>query len=64
MSIRVERWSENVEPDARELRRRLEADGYSVMEWSDAAGTRYEPHAHAEDQSHVVVSGALELRVR
>ena len=63
MSLRVERWSEENAPAARELRRRMEAEGYRVFQWSDAPGTSYSPHRHAEDQSHWIVSGALELRV-
>lgn len=64
MSIRVERWRATGErPDARELRRRMAAEGYGVFEWSDAPGTVYANHAHAEDQSHWVLSGALTLVV-
>lgn len=48
----------------RELRKLLEAEGYSVFDWSDAPGTRYGAHRHAEDQSHWIVSGELELRVQ
>jgi quercetin dioxygenase-like cupin family protein len=62
-TLRVETWSGEGAPDARELRRQLEAEGYGVFEWSDAPGTTYEPHAHAEDQSHWVVSGAIALTV-
>lgn len=63
MSIQIERWSEANEPDAGDLRQRLQAEGYSVFQWSDAAGTKYGPHAHAEDQTHWIISGELELRV-
>ena len=63
MSIQVERWKEAGEPDAAELRRRLQHEGYSVFQWSDAPGTEYGPHAHGEDQSHWIISGELELRV-
>jgi quercetin dioxygenase-like cupin family protein len=63
MSFRVERWSEENAPDAVELRKRLEAEGYSVFQWSDSAGTRYGVHKHAEDQSHWILSGSLELTV-
>ncbi len=63
MSIRVERWSGSEAPRARELRQRMEAEGYSVFEWSDGPGTIYGRHTHAEDQSHWIISGALELRV-
>ena len=63
MSIQVERWSETSSPNAHELKARLVSEGYSVFQWSDAAGTKYGPHAHAEDQSHWILSGELELRV-
>lgn len=63
MNIRVERWSKDGPPDPAELRKQLQNEGYSVFQWSDDPGTRYGPHAHAEDQSHWIVSGELELRV-
>ena len=63
MSIQVDRWSGPKPPDAGELRKHLESEGYSVFQWSDAPGTKYGPHSHAEDQSHWIVSGKLELRV-
>lgn len=47
-----------------ELREALEQEGYSVFEWSDAPGTHYGAHRHAEDQSHWIVSGELELRIQ
>ncbi len=63
MSFRVERWSGTDTPDARTLRQRLEGEGYSVFEWSDAPGTVYGEHSHSEDQSHWIISGELELTV-
>src|SRR5262245_34038 len=63
MTIQVERWAANSAPDASRLRQELQSEGYSVFQWTDAAGTRYGPHAHPEDQSHWIISGALELRV-
>lgn len=63
LSIRVERWNKEHAPDARELRRLMEREGYSVFEWRDAAGTTYGAHTHAEDQSHWIIKGRLELRV-
>ena len=63
MSIQVERWSESTVPDAAELRRRLQSEGYSVFQWSDAPGTTYAAHSHPEDQSHWILSGQLELTV-
>ena len=63
MSIQVERWSDLTPPSASDLKTRLLDEGYSVFQWSDAPGTKYGPHAHAEDQSHWILSGELELRV-
>lgn len=63
MTLRIERWSGDEAPSPVELRRRLEEEGYSVFDWSDAPGTHYAAHRHAEDQSHWIVSGALELRI-
>ena len=63
MSLHIERWAEAGEPNAQAFRQRLESEGYSVFEWSDAPGTVYGTHSHAEDQSHWIISGALELTV-
>lgn len=63
MSFEVERWGRDNPPDARRLRRLLEAEGYEVFEWSDRPGAAYPPHSHPEDQSHWVLSGALTLVV-
>jgi quercetin dioxygenase-like cupin family protein len=62
-SLRIEPWSGEGAPDGRELRRRLEAEGYGVFEWTDAPGTVYGPHSHGEDQSHWILRGALALTV-
>jgi|SRR5215813_4053134 len=63
MSIRIERWKESTHPDEADLRRRLQSEGYSVFQWGDAPGTSYAAHSHAEDQSHWILSGQLELHV-
>ena len=63
MSIQVERWSASTTPNAADLRRRLQSEGYSVFQWTDAPGTTYGPHAHPEDQSHWILAGELELTV-
>ena len=63
MSLEIERWSETESPDAAVLRERMEAEGYSVFESRDAAGTTYGPHSHAKAQSHWIVSGTLIIRV-
>ncbi len=63
MALRLERWNETEKPDAEALRQRLQDEGYSVFHWSDSPGTVYGPHSHSEDQSHWILSGALELKV-
>jgi mannose-6-phosphate isomerase-like protein (cupin superfamily) len=63
LSLEIERWSKTESPNAAALRERMEAEGYSVFESRDAAGTTYGPHSHAEDQSHWIVSGTLIIRV-
>jgi quercetin dioxygenase-like cupin family protein len=63
MSLQVERWNDPETPNAKTLRERLQGEGYSVFEWSDAPGTAYGPHSHTENQSHWIISGELELTV-
>ena len=63
MNIEVEHWGEESPPHPADLRQRLQAEGYSVFQWTDAPGTKYGPHSHPEDQSHWILSGVLELRV-
>jgi mannose-6-phosphate isomerase-like protein (cupin superfamily) len=64
MSMEIHRWNKPQKPDAGTLRSQLENDGFSVFEWSDAPGTVYETHVHDTDQSHWVISGELELKVK
>ena len=63
MSFSVQRWAGNQAPGSKALRQILADEGYSVFEWTDAPGTIYEPHAHDDDQSHWIISGALQLTV-
>ena len=63
MSFEVEYRAAAAPPDARALRRQMGREGYSVFEWNDAPRTVYGPHSHAEDQSHWIISGELELTV-
>lgn len=63
MEVRVERWGGGPIPEGRDLRRRMEAEGYDVFEWSDPPGRTYAEHTHPEDQSHWVLRGAIALTV-
>jgi quercetin dioxygenase-like cupin family protein len=63
MDIEIERWNSTHTLNPADLKTRLINEGYSVRQWSDPAGTKYGPHSHDEDQTHWILSGALELRV-
>ena len=63
-NFRVEKWSEVHLPNAAMLRLQLEREGYRVFQWGDQPGNIYPAHKHAEDQSHWIISGALELTVQ
>ena len=60
---RVERWTGSSAPSARELKQRMELEGFRVFKWRDGPGTYYSPHSHGEEQSHWILAGTLELRV-
>lgn len=62
--FRVERWSEIYAPNAASLRVQLEREGYRVFQWGDLPEMVYPLHKHEEDQSHWIISGALELTVQ
>ena len=61
---KVERWTAFHLPNSAMLRYTLEAEGFEVFQWSDRPGTVYGPHKHAEEQSHWIVAGQLEIEVR
>lgn len=63
MKYRVEKWDRAEPPDVEELKSRMRSEGYSIFQWSDAAGAFYSDHDHSEDESHWVVSGSMELNV-
>lgn len=45
------------------LRRVLELEGYAVFQWCDQPEHFYGLHKHAEDQTHWIISGKLEMTV-
>ena len=61
--MEIQRWHESQEPDAVDLRKRLESEGYIVTENSDPPGAVYEPHTHDQDQTHWLLSGEAEFTV-
>lgn len=63
VDYRVERWSELTEPRPAMLRLCLTNEGYDVFQWCDSPGIVYGSHMHAEDQTHWIISGTLEITV-
>ena len=63
-SYKVQKWGEDYAPNPAMLRHVLTSEGYRVFQWCDRPGSFYAWHSHAEDQSHWVISGALELTVK
>jgi quercetin dioxygenase-like cupin family protein len=61
--LRVERWQEIYAPNAAMLRYILVSEGYRVFQWGDAPEAVYALHKHAEEQSHWIISGALEITI-
>lgn len=59
----VERWKEIYTPNAAMLRHILTTEGYSVLQWCDGPGIEYGAHRHDDDQSHWVISGAIEFTI-
>lgn len=45
--------------EAGDLKARLEAEGFSVWQWSDAPGASYAAHSHDHDESIWIVAGAI-----
>ncbi|MBS1795172.1 MAG: cupin domain-containing protein [Acidobacteria bacterium] len=62
-NYRVERWNAPHAPNAAMLRHILVTEGYRVYQWSDLPEAIYVNHKHGTDQSHWIVSGALELTI-
>jgi quercetin dioxygenase-like cupin family protein len=56
-------WNDARPPTEAELRRRLGADGFDVMVWSDSPGRAYTPHLHDHDESLWCVRGAIVFEI-
>ncbi len=63
MNYRIERWRQIYAPNAAMLRHILVSEGFRVFQWSDLPEAVYANHRHGEDQTHWIVSGALELTI-
>ena len=62
---KVERipWPETAAPTEAELSRRLAADGFDAMAWSDPPGRVYTPHSHDHDESLWCIRGSIVFRI-
>jgi quercetin dioxygenase-like cupin family protein len=56
-------WAGPGTPVEAELRRRLVADGFDVVSWSDAPHRTYAPHSHDHDESLWCVRGSITFEV-
>lgn len=59
MRLEILPWDASDAPTEDGVRRRLEADGFSALCWSDAPGAHYDEHAHDRDESIWLVSGEI-----
>jgi len=57
------RWSAAKPPKLEEARRRLEAEGFEVVVWSDAPGRTYTPHRHERDESLWMIAGSMTFTI-
>lgn len=62
-NYRIERWTQIHAPNSAMMRHILVTEGYRVFQWSDQPEAVYVNHKHPTDQSHWIVSGALELTI-
>jgi quercetin dioxygenase-like cupin family protein len=60
---RIERWAQVYAPNPAMLRFTMEREGFRVFQWGDRPEMIYGLHKHDEDQTHWIISGALELTV-
>ena len=63
VNYRIERWAQMHAPNSAMLRHILVTEGFRVFQWSDLPEAIYVNHKHDTDQSHWVISGALELTI-
>jgi quercetin dioxygenase-like cupin family protein len=59
MRLELIPWGDPKAPDATEIRRRLETDGYDAFQWHDPPGATYEPHSHDRDEVLWLIAGEI-----
>lgn len=60
---RVEKWKERIPPNPAVMRMILTTEDFQVFHWHDGPGAVYGMHKHDRDQTHWVISGAIELTI-
>ncbi len=64
MPVRVEHWQKEWGPlSEAAMRRRLEAEGYSVSRYAYSPGTCFPEHTHGVDKKDTVLRGRLKIGV-
>ena len=62
MAVRVEHWREDWGPlSEAAMRKRLEAEGYSVSRYTYPPGTCFSAHTHEVDKKDTVLRGRLKI---
>ena len=61
MRLEMIRWDAIAAPDAADLRRRLERDGFAAIVWTDAPGAHYAAHTHRHDEVIWIVDGEIDF---
>jgi len=63
--VKLERiaWADARPPDARDLRARLAAEGFTAMTWTDAPGHTYAPHRHGHHESLWCIRGSIVFHI-
>lgn len=62
MPVRIEHWQKEWGPlSEAAMRRRLEAEGYSVSRYTYFPGTRFPEHTHGVDKKDTVLRGRLKI---
>jgi quercetin dioxygenase-like cupin family protein len=62
MAVRVEHWREEWGPlGEAAMRKRLEAEGYSVSRYTYPPGTYFSAHTHEVDKKDTVLRGRLKI---
>lgn len=63
MELGVVLWKEDRTPNVQELQQRMEEEGFAVFQWTDPAGSIYQPHSHGHDESIWLVDGSITFEI-